>query len=56
MNLQATALALATPSTELHLPALIAAAGNRAAWRFLESFTVNIRNTNTRTAYVGWYN
>src|SRR5271169_4956952 len=33
------------------LPALIAGAGERAAWRFLEFFTVNIRNKNTRTAY-----
>jgi integrase/recombinase XerD len=33
------------------LPALIDAAGERAAWRFLEFFTVNIRNPNTRTAY-----
>jgi integrase/recombinase XerD len=33
------------------LPALIAAAGERASWRFLEFFTVNIRNKNTRAAY-----
>ena len=33
------------------LPALIAAAGERAAWRFLEFFTVNIRNKNTRATY-----
>jgi site-specific recombinase XerD len=33
------------------LPALIAGAGDRAALRFLEFFTVNIRNRNTRTAY-----
>ena len=33
------------------LPALIAGAGDRAAWRFLEFFTVNIRNENTRAAY-----
>ncbi len=33
------------------LPALIAGAGERAAWRFLEFFTVNIRNKNTRAAY-----
>ena len=39
------------PSPELHLPALIAGAGERAAWRFLEFFTVNIRNKNTRAAY-----
>jgi hypothetical protein len=33
------------------LPALIPAAGDRAASRFLEFFTVNIRNKNTRAAY-----
>ena len=33
------------------LPALIAGAGGRAALRFLEFFTVNIRNKNTRAAY-----
>jgi hypothetical protein len=33
------------------LPALIAGAGDRAAMRFLEYFTVNIRNKNTRAAY-----
>jgi site-specific recombinase XerD len=33
------------------LPALIAGAGDRAALRFLEFFTVNIRNKNTRAAY-----
>ena len=33
------------------LPALIADAGDKAALRFLEFFTVNIRNTNTRAAY-----
>jgi len=35
----------------LELPALIAGAGERAALRFLEFFTVNIRNKNTRAAY-----
>src|SRR5271166_2003283 len=33
------------------LPALIAGAGERASWRFVEFFTVNIRNPNTRAAY-----
>jgi integrase/recombinase XerD len=33
------------------LPALINGAGHRAALRFLEYFTVNIRNKNTRAAY-----
>jgi hypothetical protein len=42
---------LRLPKRELILPALIAGAGDRAALRFLEFFTVNIRNKNTRAAY-----
>jgi hypothetical protein len=35
------------------LPAPIARGrGGRAAWRFLEFLTVNIRNKNTRAAYL----
>jgi len=33
------------------LPALIAAAGERASMRFLEFFAANIRNPHTRRAY-----
>lgn len=33
------------------LPAAIDRAGEKAAWRFIEFFTANIRNKNTRTAY-----
>ncbi len=33
------------------LPVVIAAAGERAGWRFIEFFTANIRNRNTREAY-----
>ena len=41
-----------TPSDETHLaPALIADAGDQAAWRYVEFFTANIRNPNTRRAY-----
>lgn len=32
-------------------PALISAAGARASYRFLEFFTAQIRNPNTRRAY-----
>jgi site-specific recombinase XerD len=40
------------PSDETHLvPTLIADAGDQAAWRYLEFFTANIRNPNTRRAY-----
>ena len=44
-------LAVLHPSSAPVLPALIAGAGERAAWRFVEFFTVNIRNANTRAAY-----
>ena len=33
------------------LPALIATAGDRASFRFLEFFAANIRNPHTRRAY-----
>jgi hypothetical protein len=33
------------------VPVLVAGAGDRAAFRILEFFTVNIRNPNTRAAY-----
>src|SRR5580693_6051280 len=33
------------------VPALIAAAGDAAGWRYVEYFTANIRNPNTRRAY-----
>ena len=34
------------------VPAMIAAAGEKAAWRFIDFFTANIRNPNTRRAYL----
>ena len=40
------------PTTGFAVPALIADAGDQAARRFLEYFTANIRNKNTRAAYV----
>lgn len=33
------------------LPAIISAAGDRASFRFIEFFTANIRNPNTRVSY-----
>jgi integrase/recombinase XerD len=33
------------------VPAPIGREGERASWRFLEFFTVHIRNLNTRAAY-----
>jgi site-specific recombinase XerD len=39
-------------AADTHLvPALIADAGQPAAWRYVEFFTANIRNPNTRRAY-----
>jgi len=38
------------PDTRL-VPALIAAAGEQAGWRYVEFFTANIRNPHTRRAY-----
>jgi len=39
-----------SPAAEL-VPALVAAAGDRAGMRFLEFFAANIRNPHTRRAY-----
>ena len=40
------------PHGDTHLiPALLAAAGEQASWRYVEFFTANIRNPNTRRAY-----
>lgn len=38
-------------SSGVQVSRLIAEAGEQASWRFLEFFTVNIRNKNTRAAY-----
>src|SRR6202049_1954279 len=40
-----------TPAGLESLPAPIERAGEKAAWRFVEFFTANIRNKNTRLAY-----
>lgn len=44
-------LIVASPSSSL--PAIVAAAEERARFRFLEFFAAQIRNRNTRRAYVG---
>jgi hypothetical protein len=44
-------LIVLTPAASVPLPALIAGAGKRAARRFVEFFTANIQNQNTREAY-----
>jgi site-specific recombinase XerD len=42
-----------TPLPDAHLvPAIVADAGERAGWRYVEFFTANIRNPHTRRAYV----
>jgi site-specific recombinase XerD len=42
----------AVSSSEFPVPAMIAAAGDKASERFLELFAATIRNKNTRAAYV----
>jgi len=44
------AVTTATDTTHL-VPALIADAGEKASWRYVEFFTANIRNPHTRRAY-----
>jgi hypothetical protein len=46
-----TALAIIEPATGMPVPTMIAAAGERASLRFIDFFTANIRNPNTRAAY-----
>src|ERR1700743_1932099 len=43
--------ALVTPIDGHLVPVLIADLGDPAAWRYVEFFTANIRNPNTRRAY-----
>ena len=42
----------ALPASALPVPAMIADAGAQASEHFLEFFAANIRNKNTRAAYV----
>jgi site-specific recombinase XerD len=42
---------MALPADTHLVPALIAAAGEQAVWRYVEFFTANIRNPHTRRAY-----
>ncbi len=42
---------LATGHSGFSVPALVAASGEKASRRFIEFFTANIRNANTRAAY-----
>jgi len=45
------ALTIIEPATGMPVPAMIAAAGEHASLRFIDFFTANIRNLNTRAAY-----
>ena len=42
---------LAPVTDSQQVPSLIAAAGEQAAWRYIDFFTANIRNPHTRRAY-----
>jgi integrase/recombinase XerD len=44
-------LIVLTPAAGVPVPAIIARAGKRASRRFVEFFTANIQNSNTREAY-----
>jgi len=46
-----SALTAATPFDSHLVPAIVADAGDHAAWRYIDFFTANIRNPNTRRAY-----
>ncbi len=54
---QLPAMPLSAPTSPIHVyaatlvPVLIADAGDAAGWRYVEFFTANIRNPNTRRAY-----
>jgi site-specific recombinase XerD len=49
--IQPTSTAIATSTDTYLVPVLIAELGDQAGWRYLEFFTANIRNPNTRRAY-----
>lgn len=51
MTTEIITLAPAVLSRSGGLPALIATAGERTAWRFVEFFTATLRNPHTREAY-----
>jgi hypothetical protein len=51
MSEHGTDLTVLTPSVSVPVPAIIAKSGKRASRRFVEFFTANIQNPNTREAY-----
>jgi site-specific recombinase XerD len=46
-----TTAAIAVAAPRHLVPAVVAAEGEQASWRYIEFFTANIRNANTRRAY-----
>jgi site-specific recombinase XerD len=48
---RADAVAASSPAAAHVVPALVASLGDTASWRYVEFFTANIRNPNTRRAY-----
>jgi len=48
---QAEIITSSDAPTSLVVPSLIADVGDDASWRYVEFFTANIRNPNTRRAY-----
>jgi hypothetical protein len=51
-----TAIAKERATPQIVVPLLIADAGEQASWRYVEFFTANIRNANTRRAYAAGTN
>src|ERR1700681_4204424 len=49
--LPASASALEVAALHAMIPTLVADAGDQASWRYIDFFTSNIRNPNTRRAY-----
>ena len=50
VRLETSVPAVGAPTAQM-VPVLIAEAGEEASWRYIEFFTANIRNPNTRRAY-----
>ena len=48
---RAASVAVSPPAAARVVPALVASIGDHASWRYVEFFTANIRNPNTRRAY-----
>jgi site-specific recombinase XerD len=48
---RADAAAASSPAAAHVVPALVASLGDTASWRYVEFFSANIRNPNTRRAY-----